>query len=101
MAVAAPAIEGRVEITEPNLGEKSEEPQVDAENGRTGGGKDTAHGKQRAVAAQNNDQFRLVERHIAAIDGFGGSGVLACLAIQQGLVAALAQPGDQLRQNPG
>jgi hypothetical protein len=90
-----------VEIGQAHFGQEAQVAQIDAENGRAGCRKDARHGKQRAVAAQNDHQSGRVCRHLRALHHWAAEVYLAGLLVEQRLVAALAQPGDQLRQQPG
>ena len=98
VATAVPALQRRIEVGQANLGQEAEKPQIHAEDGRAGRGKDARNGKQGSVAAQHDHQPRRLRGHCRAIHGRRFRGVLPALQVQQRLIAVLAQPGDQLRQ---
>jgi hypothetical protein len=100
VAAAVPALQRGIEVGQPDLGQEAENPQVHAENGRSGRGKDPRHGKQRAVAAQNDHQSRRLFRHRGPVDSRRSRGVLSAFQVEQRLIPVLAQPGNQLRQQP-
>jgi ATP-binding cassette subfamily F protein uup len=68
------------------------------ENRRACLGKNPRHRKQRAVAAQNDDQSRRIPRHLRPLHHRSRRGVLAALLVQKRLVPALTQPPHQLGQ---
>ena len=101
IAAAVPALQRRIEVGQADLGQKAERTQVHAEDGGAGGGKDARHGEQGSVASQDDDQRRGLLGHRRAVHGRSGRGVLAALQVEQRIITVLAQPCDQLRQQPG
>ena len=101
VAVVAPAFERGIEIGEAHLGEKAEKAEVDAEDGRAGCGKDARNGEQGAVAAEHDDQVRLVRGHLGAIDCACSVGVGGAFTVEQRLVVVLAEPVDQFGKQLG
>jgi len=98
IAVLAPAVERGVKIGQSDFGEEAEEAEIHAEYWRSAGGEDARNGEQGSVSAEDDDQGWSVSGKVVAIDGGRGAGVFAGLVVEDGLVAALTQPGNQLRE---
>ena len=90
-----------IELAQAHFGKEAKRAEIDAEDGRAGCGEDAGNGEQRAVAAEHDDQLRVVRGQVGAIDGRGGIGVGRAFDIEQRLVVVLAEPIDQFGKQLG
>ena len=96
-----PLLERDVEVRKRDLGKKAERAEVDREDGCGGPGEGSRGRQQGAVAAQHDDQVGLVCDQLLPRDLLVGAAVGGAVAIQQSLVAVIAQPHQQLRDDGG
>ena len=68
VAISAPAVEGGIEVGQADLGEKAQQAEVDAEDGRARGREDARDGEQSAVAAQDDDQGKAKGGQFSQVD---------------------------------
>jgi hypothetical protein len=90
VATGAPVLQSGIEVGETHFGQETEEAEIHAEDGCVDSRKDTRGRQQRAIAAENDDEAGTLLRQIRPVDD----------TVQHRIVAVLAQPRDQLRQNP-
>ena len=100
VAIVAPAIQGGIEVGEANLGQEAQIAQINAQYRSACGGKDARNRQQSTVPTQNNHQLRRPGGHFSAVHGGRGLCIVAALQVKERFEAALAQPADQLRQEP-
>ena len=100
-AVVAPGFEGGVEVGERDLGEEAEGAEVDAEDGGGGAGEGAGRGEEGAVAAEDDDEVRLVLWQVDAFDGVGRVDVGCAVGVEQIVVVACFEPRDEIAQDAG
>jgi len=100
MAAAVPAIERRIEVGQANFSQEAKRSEVHAEDGCASRAKIRA--TERSVPSPPaRSPVPAPARHCRAVNGWSLRSVLSALAVEQRLIAVLAQPGNQLRQQPG
>jgi len=100
-AVVAPGFQGGVELGEGDLSEEAEGAEVDAEDGCGGAGEGAGRGEEGAVAAEDDDQVGLVFGEIESWDGVGSRDVGSAVGIEEIVVVACFEPGDEIAQDTG
>ena len=100
-AVVAPGFEGGVEVGERDLGEEAEGAEVYTEDGGGGAGEGAGRGEESAVAAEDDDEVRLVLWQIDALDGIGSREVGGAVGVEQIVVVACFEPRDEIAQDAG
>jgi hypothetical protein len=100
-AVVAPGFEGVVEVRERNLGEEAEGAEVYAEDGRGSAGEGAGRGEEGAVAAEDDDEVRLVFGQIDTLDWIGRGDVGGAVGVEQVVVVACFEPRDEIAEDTG
>ncbi len=88
-AVVAPVLEGGVEVGERDFGEEAEGAEVHAEDGGGGAGEGAGCGQEGAVAAEDDDEVRLMFRQVDALDGVGSVEVGGAVGVEEVMVVCV------------
>ena len=97
--VLAPIVEGGVEVGQGDFGEEAERAEVDAEDGCGGAGKGAGRGEEGAIAAEDDDEIRLVTGQVDAVYRVGSVDICGAVRVEQVVIVARTEPCDEIAED--